>query len=298
MADVKVAIIGGGLSGISTSYHLAAKGITEQIVIEAGKMAKGTDDMISGTNSVILPNYSKMITISYASDYETFEKKNGKENAKTYLSLSSAGCEMQKSIAKNLNPSIVRELGSLVVGHGQEFNTLKRDRDNYAKLGYNLEYLSRNDVSDIYRNKKKAFDGGFLIMQDAAINIFEYVKLLSKEIEGKGVIIAENTKAAEIVEYGDRVEIVTDKKEKITAENAVIATNGFYEDKNLEGLFKKWWTFIACYENKGINTPNSWEINDSYFYWTRQDNILMVGGEERVVKKGNTAGFIQASRKQ
>jgi glycine/D-amino acid oxidase-like deaminating enzyme len=287
MAEVKVVIIGGGLSGISASYHLANKGITEQIVIEAGKIARGTDDMISGTNSVIIPGHSKMITITYASDYETFAKKNGKEKAKVYLELSSAGCELQKSIAKKLNPPIVRELGSIVVGAGKEFNTLKRDKDNYAKLGYDLEYLSKEDVSDIYRNNKEAFDGGFLIRPDAAINIFEYIKLLSKDVSDKGVVIAENTKVTEIKEYEDKVEIETDKKGKITAENAVIATNGFYEDKNLEGLLEKWWTFSVCYENKGINTPNSWEINDVYFYWTRQDNILMIGGEERQVRRGN-----------
>lgn len=285
--DVKVAIIGGGLSGISTSYHLANKGIADQIIIEAGKLARGSDDMISGTNSPLLPNHSKMSTITYASDYETFAKKNGKENAKTYLNLSSSGCEIQKAIAKNLNSHIIRGLGSLVAGHGQEFNTLKRDKDNYAKLGYNLEYLSREDVSDIYRNKKTSFDGGFLILQDFIINIFEYLKLLSKEVESKGIVIAENTKVIGIKEYKDRVEIVTDKKEKITADNAVIAANGFYEDKNLEGLLEKWWTFAVCYENKGINSPNSWEIANKYFYWTRQDNLLMVGGEERKVRKGN-----------
>ncbi len=287
MADIKVAIIGGGLSGLSASYHLANKGITEQILIEAGKIGRGTDDMISGTNSVLTPSHSKMITLTYASDYETFAEKNGEESAKKYLNLSSSGCEMQKLIAKKLNPSIVRELGSIVVGKGQEFDALKRDQKNYAKIGYNMNYLSKEDISDIYKINKNSFDGGFLIKQDAAINIFEYLNLLSKDVSKKGVIIAENTKVAGIKEYEDRVEIETDKNERITAENAVIATNGFYKDENLEGLLERWWTFAVCYDNYGTNTPNSWEISDIYFYWARQDNVLMIGGQDKKVINDN-----------
>ena len=72
-----IIIVGGGLSGLSTAYHLARQGI-EPIVIEAGKIGIGTDEMLSGTNG---PRLTKMIVISYEGNAKLFYERIGKEKS-------------------------------------------------------------------------------------------------------------------------------------------------------------------------------------------------------------------------
>ena len=58
--DLDIAIIGAGLAGASTAYHLANLGY-DVILLDAGKAGKGNDHMISGTLGPDKPSHSKMI---------------------------------------------------------------------------------------------------------------------------------------------------------------------------------------------------------------------------------------------
>ncbi|PIU75641.1 hypothetical protein COS75_03210 [Candidatus Pacearchaeota archaeon CG06_land_8_20_14_3_00_35_12] len=293
--DVKIAIIGGGLGGLSSSYHLAENGIEKQIIIEAGKLGKGSDDIMSGTNGPIIPGHSKITTFTYPSDYDSFKNKLGKEKAKTYVEFSYAGREIQKEIARKLDPSSARELDTLIVGKGEDFEFLKREKEHYEEMGFNcFKPYPSSQIADMYKIDKKTFDGGFLLEGDAIIDPAQYIEALRRKVDENVVIIAEKTKVTGIREHKDCVEIETSSGEVITAEQAVIATNGFYQDENLKGLLDLWWNYIVRYENKGENTPSTWTLGNHWFYWTRQDNILMIGegggGKERRVN-GSTASF-------
>ncbi len=283
--DIQTLVVGGGLAGMSTAYHLTKKGV-DTMVIEAGKIGRGSDDMISGTASIPKPSHTKMITTPFDSDYAAFSRMHGKEGARTYLELSSAGRELQKSLARELNPELVRELGSLAVGHGTQLNSLRKEYKNYKRIGYgdDLRFFSREQIHQIYKNKKTAFDGGLFIPKDAIIDADMYLWGL----KGKGSIsVAEKMKVSGIEEMADGVRVRVDGDE-MTADNVIIATNGFYNDKNLEGLLDKRWSFAVSYGDEGPNTPNTWEFSDKYCYFTRQDNVLMVAGEDKPVINGNT----------
>lgn len=292
--NIEVLIIGCGLSGASTAYHLAQQGI-ETMVIEAGKVFEGSDDMLNGTAGPNIPTHSKMITTYFDTCYKEFKEIHGKQNAKTFLELLNEGCEMQKGIAKKIGPDVVRELGSLSVGKGEVWEHIKKEKKVYEKLGFgdNLKTYSEKDLSDIYCNGEGKFDGGLFLPQDAVIDEEKYIKGL---VNHSKITVIEKTKVTGIEETEDGVLVKTDNRGSIKANNVVFATNGFKEDKNLKGLISMAWSFIACYEDKGPNTPNSWDdiIKEAkgdlekYHYWLRQDNILLIGGEDKPVIRGNT----------
>lgn len=294
--DLEVLIIGGGFSGTSVAYQLAEQGINSMIV-ESGKVCTGSDNMLNGTTGPNIPTHSGMITTSFDSFYEDFSKINGKKRAKTFLELTKAGCEMLKSIAKKLNPNLIRELGSLPVGHGSQWQHIQNEYKIYKKLGKDdVELYSRKDIIvDIYGNKETAFDGGIFHSKDAILNKRGYIKTLLEKYQKK-ITIVENTRVTDVKETKDNVLVKTDNRGEITADHVVFATNGFYTDKNLEGLLKKKWTFIICYEDEGPNTPNSWTEADFYHYWTRQDGTLLIGGEDKFVKKDNVRYYVNEQK--
>jgi glycine/D-amino acid oxidase-like deaminating enzyme len=77
--------------------------------------------------------------------------------------------------------------------------------------------------------------------------------------------------------------------DSLTAEHAVIATNGFVidQDPNLKGRMRSYWTFLAAWDDEGENTPNAYYFDPHAHYWSRQDAKLIVGGEDTPVVDDN-----------
>ncbi len=286
MIDVEVAIIGGGLAGISTAYHLAERGI-ETIVLEAGKLGKGSDNMISGTLGPNMPEHSKMINFCFEDSYDEFSESHSTEEAKKYLKFINHGCKTQKTLARKINPSLIRKLGGISVGTKENWEIVKAELEHYKRLGFGkgFKILSSKEINEIFGFKDGIYKGGLFRPQEAIIDSQRYLIGLAKN---PLINLVEKTNVISIEDKKDKVIIRTQNRGNLTASQAVIATNGFIEDENLKGLIKMYWSFIVSYEDKGPNTPNANEEIDNYHYWTRQDNILMIGGELISVEKGNT----------
>lgn len=292
--DFRVAIVGGGLAGASSAYHLAKAGIDNIVIIEDGEIGKGSDDMISGTQGPVMPSHSKMIVTPFESSADEFkEKGHGKKGAKTFLELTHAGRDLQISIANSLGEDIVRQLGTLVVGYGRQLAYLIDEHKSYKRLGFGKDYkeVGLNEIVKMYDCKKTAFHGGLFLPGDAIIDQDRYVREL---VNNSKADVADNTKVTDVENIRSNgkisgVKIKTDKRGEITADNAIMATNGFYNNKQLSGLLDMNWSSIICYENEGPNTPNTWNFTEDYHYWTRQNKMLMIGGDDRPIdNKGKT----------
>ncbi|MBI5148771.1 FAD-binding oxidoreductase [Candidatus Pacearchaeota archaeon] len=278
MAKDNVIVVGGGLSGLSAAYHLAKQGI-KPVVVEAGKIGIGTDDMLSGTNG---PTFSKMITTEYETDAETFYEKIGKEKSRRFLKLAKNGADLQVQIAKSLDSSIVREDGTIIVGHGVQKSWLEDEVAEYpTETRKNCRPVSIDGLVETYGLKRTAFDGGVFMPNDATIDCNKYIQLLAREVERMGGIILEGVKVTGLKSTKQGVKVSTDKSGDCNADYVVMATNGFFIDSNLKGLLKPKWSYILSYEDKGKDTPNSWDFTDIYHYWLRTGNVLSVGGEDK-----------------
>ena len=291
--DLQVVIAGGGVAGVSTAYHLVNSGVKNIMILESGKVGRGSDEILSGTAGPPVPQHTKMVTTWLNGTRARFSSIHSEEGSKIYLELVSTGREILISIAQKLDSSLVRRLGSLIVGHGIQFKWIKEEHMAYQKLGFrkDCKYFSRNEIHELYGNTKTAFDGGLFVPAEAIVAQNRYLETMIREAN----IHVETAKVMKIEEHPDYVTIKTEKRGEISADQVVVATNGFfYEDEKLRDLLKPVWDFIICYKDPGPNTPNTWNFKNNFYYWTRQydeelkESVLMIGGESRPVKNGNT----------
>ena len=280
--DIPVVIIGGGFAGVSTAYQLAKKGI-ESLIVEAGKIGEGNDEYPAGTTSPAKPNFSKWITHAFDSDHDEFVKIHGIEGARTFLELTELGTQLIKEITQDNIPlidssKIIRKLGSIVVAENNEQMTyLREEFEKYLDLGFGLNYrLLSNNQLNAKMGLDTNFSGGLFVPSGAMLNQREYIKLLLRACNTK-ITICENSKVNSFNENSEQVIVSTKNSGTISADNVVIATNGFYQDNNLQGLLEPRFTFMKSYKDEGKDTPGCWTAGKNYFYFTRQDNTLIVG---------------------
>lgn len=281
MHDIDVVIVGGGLAGASAAYHLAQAGI-ESVIYEAGKVAQGTDNFLSGTAGPMMPAHSKMSTVVFESTADEFSRENGFDAAQMYVRIAQQGIDMQKSIAQKLNPQFVRELGVVAVASKDEWPMVEADEVSYSKLGVDVRLQSRDDVASLFGSSE--YVGGLLFPQDVLIDAAGYVRKITEK-----TLVIENTRVCSIDAVCGAVIVKTQSKgqqDSVKARNAIIATNGFYEDANLVGLLTRAWSFIVCFEDEGPNTPAGFTLPDDYIDFLRQDNIFQVGGCQDVPVNG------------
>jgi glycine/D-amino acid oxidase-like deaminating enzyme len=283
--DLQVAIIGGGFAGLNTAYHLSKYGI-ESLIVEAGKIAEGNDEFPSGTVSPPKPDFTKWITHAFDSNYDEFSKMHGEKGSKTFLEMMNAGGEIIRGLIKNNKPELIRESGSIIVAEdGDQLNALEKEHRNYLELGFgkNYERLSKEQLNNSL-NLNTQFSGGLFIPEGAMINQRGYVQML-RELTKPYVEICEKAKVIGLEEFAKGVKITTESSGEIIADNVVIATNGFYEDVNIKGLLEPKFTFMRCYEDKGEDTAGCWTFGEKYFYFTRQNNTLIIGGVDTPLNK-------------
>jgi glycine/D-amino acid oxidase-like deaminating enzyme len=274
MTELEVLIIGGGLSGVSTAYHLKQQGLDDIMIVEAGKIGIGSDETLSGSNG---PKLSKIICTIFDTDYEVECDIVGDDMTRKFLDVAYAGVKLQVSLAEKLNPDIVRKNGTILVAHGIQKKWLKREIELYPEE-YTIFFrdVSIDELGKLYGAKKSAFDGGICMPHDALIDP-SYVNLLAKKTNCE---IVEGTKVIKLKHEDDGIVVYTDIAGGIKARYVVNATNGFFPDKNLKGLLKQKWCYILSFEDIGEDTPNAWEFSEDYHYWVRQDNIMHVGGDD------------------
>ena len=76
--QAQVIIVGGGIAGCSTAYHLAKLGITDVLVLEQGKLTSGTTWHAAGLIGQMRPNRSMTQMSKYGIElYATLEAETG-----------------------------------------------------------------------------------------------------------------------------------------------------------------------------------------------------------------------------
>ena len=76
--QVRILIVGGGIAGCSTAYHLAKLGLTDVLVLEQGKLTSGTTWHAAGLIGQMRPNRNMTRMSKYGIElYATLEQETG-----------------------------------------------------------------------------------------------------------------------------------------------------------------------------------------------------------------------------
>jgi glycine/D-amino acid oxidase-like deaminating enzyme len=204
--ETDVAIVGGGIAGLTTAYLLKRQG-KKVAVIEKGIIG----DCISGYTT-------GKITSQHSTTYTDLIKNFGDENARLYGEANQAAiAQMERIITEEgIECDWRREDNYVFTEKPAEVTKLRQEADDAARLGMPASFELTSPLPFQIQAAVKFAD-------QATFHIGKYLQGLAAAIHGGGSYVFENTKAS-FFSGGAHPSFITPGG-KVTARDVVIATN-------------------------------------------------------------------------
>ncbi|QUH19549.1 FAD-dependent oxidoreductase [Alkaliphilus sp. B6464] len=214
---VDVAIVGGGITGITSGYLLKKEGLTVAI-IDADHIANGT----TGHTTAKITSQHDLI-------YDKMIKQIGIEKAKQYAESNEQAIKFIAQIVeeKNIDCDFSWQNAYVYTQSDGYVEQIKNEVKAAQELGIKASYVE--DLPLPFPIKAAVqFEG------QAKFHPRKYLLSLAEDIAGDGSYIFENTKAVGI-EEGEKCSVVAENGKKITASKIIIASH--YPFSNIRGLY-------------------------------------------------------------
>ena len=198
----KVVVIGGGVIGCSTAYHLAKFGWKDTILVERDQLTSGTTWHAAGLVSQLGPSAAITKIRKYSLDlYKKLEK------------------EIDFSPGLKLNGAL-----SIATTPGR-WEELKRQATTAQLYDVNVEILNTKQIENIYPiiNNQNVL-GGIFMPGDGQADPIGVTNLLAKAARKEGVKIFEKSPVQKILKRNGRVAGVVINGKTIECEYIVLAT--------------------------------------------------------------------------
>ena len=222
--EAEIAIIGGGLTGLSTAYYLTKAG-KKVLLLEKDKICNHTSGNTTGK-----------ITSQHGLFYNYLLQSVGKEQAMQYLYANEQAIQNIANIIEKENIECDFEWQDAYVFAKENgtFQKIKKEQEA-------LEYLNfkNSEVQEEIEPPIEAI-GAIKFKNQAQFNPCLYAVGLANKIEERGGQIFENSKVVDIKKQDDKYEIITEDG-KINSKIVVVATH--YPIINLPGLY-----FLKMYQ--------------------------------------------------
>lgn len=214
--NVDVAIVGGGMVGITSAYLLTLEGL-KVAVIEA-------DHIIQGTTG----HTTAKITSQHGLFYDKLQKQMGKDKAKQYAQANEYAIKEITRIIKERNIDCdFSEQSAYVYTQQQEYVTkIKNEVNTASDLGIKASFLSEIPLPITIKGAV-CFEG------QAQFHPRKYLLALAQEVINRGSYIFEQTRAMDISQDKQNT-VITDKGKRIITPKVIIASHyPFYEAHGL-----------------------------------------------------------------
>ncbi len=198
----KVIVIGGGVAGCSTAYHLAKFGWKDTILLERDQLTSGTTWHAAGLVSQLGPSAAITKIRKYSLElYKKLEK------------------ELDFSSGLKLNGAL-----SIATTNGR-WEELKRQATTAQLFDVNVEVLNIEQIKKIYPiiNEKNIL-GGIFMPGDGQADPIGVTNLLAKAAKKEGAQIFEKSPVEKIIKKDGRVAGVIANGKTIECEYIVLAT--------------------------------------------------------------------------
>ena len=181
--NTKVVVIGGGVAGCSTAYHLAKFGWKDVILLERDQFTSGTTWHAAGLVSQLGPTAAVTKIRKYTLDlYKELEKK------------------VEHSAGLRLN-------GALSIAENQgRWQELKRQATTAQLYGVNVEILEKKKIKEKFPivNDENII-GGILMPGDGSADPVGVTNMLAKAAKIEGAQIFEKSPVEEILTKNRRI---------------------------------------------------------------------------------------------
>ncbi|NWN80668.1 Gamma-glutamylputrescine oxidoreductase [Bacillus paralicheniformis] len=213
--DVKtdVAIIGGGMTGITTAYMLTQKGYSV-VLIEAGRLLNGTTG-----------HTTAKITAQHDLIYDELIQHIGMPRARLYYEANLQALSFIKNLVheQNISCDFKEQDACIYTTEEQSVQKIRKEHEAYQKLGIERELIKDLPVAiDI--------KAGLVMKNQAQFHPLHYLKHLADAVQKAGGNMFENTVAKEIKE-GDHPKVLTKNGHMIISDYVVCCTHFPFHDK-------------------------------------------------------------------
>jgi glycine/D-amino acid oxidase-like deaminating enzyme/nitrite reductase/ring-hydroxylating ferredoxin subunit len=215
--NVDVAIVGGGMSGISCAYMLTKEGV-KVAILEA-------DHILQGTTG----HTTAKITSQHGLIYSKIKSKMSMEFAQQYADANESAIRLIEKIQSELHIDcdFMHQPAYVFTRQDQYVQKIKDEVEAASKLGIKASYVEEIPF-DIPIKAAVRFEN------QAQFHPRKYLLELAKEVIKNGGRIYEQTRAIDIEENGVYV-ISTKDGKKVTAEKVIIASH--YPFYNKHGMY-------------------------------------------------------------
>lgn len=214
--NVDIAIIGGGITGLSCAYWLQHEDPNLRIaVIEKNEMGSGATGRNAG-----------FVTCGSVEHFNRLVGKHGEKEALEIWRFSEKNLELlkQEIILDNAADCLFEQKGSFSLASTEsEFQELKDSTKLMQKMQINVEELRREEIQK--RLGAKNFVGGIKYCDDASVHPILLLKEIEKKLK-KNIFILEQHEVHDI-QTQDENKIVLTNKTNVTASMVIYATNGY-----------------------------------------------------------------------
>lgn len=215
--ETKIAIVGGGITGITAAYLLAKSGI-QTVLVEADKIVHGTTG-----------HTTAKISAQHGLIYDKLIQDLGIEKASLYYQ---ANAEAMKLIADLIQEHQIdcdyeSQDAYVYTNDMEKLDQLDAEYKAYEKLGIKGELLAEMPLDLPHKAAIK-------MPNQAQFHPVKYVQALAHLAAEKGAQLFENSSAVDI-EYSSKPQVILRNGAKITCEHVIIASHYPFWDKN--GLF-------------------------------------------------------------
>jgi len=173
----RVVIVGGGIAGCSTAYHLAKLGITDVLLLEQGKLTSGTTWHAAGLVGQMRANRNMTAMSKYGIElYSTLEAETGLATG-------------------------WKQCGSVnVAGTPQRWMVLKKQAALARSFGVEVQLITPREAGDLYPvMRTDDLHGAMWIPGDGKANPADLCMSLAKGARNRGVRIVEGVEVSGVL---------------------------------------------------------------------------------------------------
>ena len=196
-----VVVIGGGIIGTSTLYHLAKAGVEAPVLLERRKLASGTTWHAAGIVGQLRESSAQTELSKYTArlftelEEETGQATGYKQNGTTHFALSDVRWEQ-----------------------------LKRNHDHARRMEIESFLISAEEAAERWPIiSRESVRGAFYVPSNGQVNPLDVTQALAKGAKARGAVIAEDTAATRIVTRNGRVAAVETDAGTIETDKVLLA---------------------------------------------------------------------------
>ncbi len=179
----EVVVIGGGIIGVSTLYHLAKKGVSSAVLLERKTIASGTTWHAAGIVGQLRESSGQTELSRYTArlftelEVETGQATGYKQNGTLHVALSDLRMEQ-----------------------------LRRNHDHAGRMGIESYLLRPDQVLERYPHlRMDDVLGGFFVPSNGQVNPLDVTQAMAKGARARGAQVLEHTAATRILTHNGRV---------------------------------------------------------------------------------------------